>query len=312
MKIAFLDFDTLGYDLDMGQFKQFGEVVVYGFTKIEETIQRLQGIDIVITNKVVINKNVIVNTNLKLICVAATGMNNIDLEFAKNKNIPVKNVKGYSTQSVSQLTLSFVLNFAQEFQYYTNYTETKQWEKSHIFVNLEKPFAELFGKTWGIIGLGEIGKNVAKIAKAFGCNVQYFSTSGENNNSEIKQVDLQELLRGSDIISIHCPLTNKTKNLIKEAELISLKNRAILVNVGRGGIINELDLAKVIDQKEIYVGLDVLEKEPIESANPLNVIKNKNRLKITPHIGWSSVEARNRLTDGIINNIKEFVLEYKI
>lgn len=312
LKIAFLDFDTLGYDLDTKQFDQFSEVIVYGHTQYHETVKRLQNVDIAITNKVVIDKNIIDNTNLKLICVAATGMNNIDLDYANLKKITIKNVKGYSTNSVSQLTFTFALNFIQEFEYYTKYTQNKEWEKSHIFVNLDKPFVEICNKKWGIIGLGEIGKSVAKIAQAFGCEVQYYSTSGHNNCQEFKKVDLETILRTSDIISIHCPLNENTKNLISEKELRALRDKAIVINVGRGGIIKEKDLAKVIDQKEIYVGLDVLEYEPINPANPLNFISNKNRIKITPHIGWSSVEARNRLTEGILNNIKQFVLECKL
>lgn len=308
MKIVFLDCDTLGYDISLEEFKKFGEVIVYGFSSYEETIARLQGAEIVVTNKTVIDKNIIDNSDLKLICVAATGMNNIDLEYAKKKNIQVKNVKGYSTHSVTQLTFSFVLNFVQEFEYYTKYTNEREWEKSKIFVNLDKPFYELKDKNWGIIGLGEIGKNVAKIATAFGSKVSYFSTSGNNNCSDYERIGLEEILKKSDIITIHAPLTEFTKNLIGRKELEMLKNKAILVNVGRGGIVNENDLAEVLDEKEIYVGLDVVEVEPIASNNPLNFIKNKYRLKMTPHIGWASIEARNELTKGIINNIKTFVL----
>ena len=308
MKIVFLDCDTLGYDISLEEFKKFGEVIVYGFSSYEETIARLQGAEIVVTNKTVIDKNIIDNSDLKLICVAATGMNNIDLEYAKKKNIQVKNVKGYSTHSVTQLTFSFVLNFVQEFEYYTKYTNEREWEKSKIFVNLDKPFYELKDKNWGIIGLGEIGNNVAKIATAFGSKVSYFSTSGNNNCSDYERIGLEEILKKSDIITIHAPLTEFTKNLIGRKELEMLKNKAILVNVGRGGIVNENDLAEVLDEKEIYVGLDVVEVEPIASNNPLNFIKNKYRLKMTPHIGWASIEARNELTKGIINNIKTFVL----
>ena len=308
MKIVFLDCDTLGYDISLDEFNKFGDVVVYGFSSYEETISRISGADIVVTNKTVIDKNIIDNSDLKLICVAATGMNNIDLEYAKKKNIQVKNVKGYSTNSVTQLTFSFVLNFVQEFEYYTKYTNDREWEKSKIFVNLDKPFYELKDKNWGIIGLGEIGKNVAKIATAFGSKVSYFSTSGNNNCTDFERIELEELLQNSDIITIHAPLTEDTKNLIGRKELEMLKNGAILINVGRGGIVNENDLAEVLDEKEIYVGLDVVEIEPIKSNNPLNFIKNKNRLKMTPHIGWASIEARNELTKGIINNIKSFVL----
>lgn len=312
MNIAFLDYDTLGYDISIEKFNKFGKVIVYGFTKYEQTIERLKDIDIAITNKVIIDKNIIDNTNLKQICVAATGMNNIDLAYAKEKNIIVNNVAGYSTNSVIQLTFTFVLNFVQEFEYYTKYTQSGLWSQSNIFVNLDKPFYELSNKTWGIIGLGTIGKGVANIAKTFGCNIQYYSTSKENNSTEFNRVELDELLKTSDIITIHSPLNENTKNLLTYKELSSLKDGTILVNVGRGGIINESDLAKILDEKMIFAGLDVISTEPIAKDNPLNFIQNKEQLKITPHIGWSSIEARNRLTNGIIENIEKFVLQYKL
>ncbi|MEJ5169207.1 MAG: D-2-hydroxyacid dehydrogenase [Arcobacteraceae bacterium] len=308
MKIVFLDFDTLGCDINIDEFKSFGEVEVYGTTKYDQTAQRLQDADVVITNKVVIDSNIIDNTNLKLICVAATGMNNIDLEYAKSKNIVVKNVKGYSTPSVVQLTFSLALYFVQKLEYYSNYTKSGKWCESEIFANLDVPFYELQGKKWGIIGLGEIGQKVAGIAKAFDCEVSYYSTSGMNYNTNYNMLDLEELLKTSDIISIHSPLNDTTKNLLNYTNMNLLKNGAIVVNMGRGGIINEVDMAKLIDEKEIYFGLDVLEREPMMQNHPLLNIRNKNQLLITPHIGWASIESRKRLVDAIFNNIKEFVL----
>lgn len=308
MKIVFLDFDTLGCDINIDEFKSFGEVEVYGTTKYDQTAQRLQDADVVITNKVVIDSNIIDNTNLKLICVAATGMNNIDLEYAKSKNIVVKNVKGYSTPSVVQLTFSLALYFVQKLEYYSNYTKSGKWCESEIFANLDVPFYELQGKKWGIIGLGEIGQKVANIAKAFDCEVNYYSTSGTNYNTNYNMLDLEELLKTSDIISIHSPLNDTTRNLLNYTNMNLLKNGVIVVNMGRGGIINEVDMAKLIDEKEVYFGLDVLEREPMMQNHPLLNIRNKNQLLITPHIGWASIESRKRLVSSIFNNIKEFVL----
>ncbi len=307
MKLVFLDRRTLGLDINIDQFSKYGEVKVYETTSYEETLDRIQGADIVITNKVVIDKSMMEQSDLKLICVAATGMNNIDLEYAKEKNITVKNVSGYSTKSVSQLTFSFVLQFVQRIDYYDNYGKN-EWPKSKIFTNLEKPFFELEGKNWGIIGLGEIGRDVANIASAFGCNVSYYSTSGANYNTNYTQKSLEELLKGSDIISIHSPLNEKTLDLINSSNISAIKKGAILLNLGRGGIVNEQDISDAINKGEdIYYGTDVVSREPIEKSNPLLTIKNSSRLLLTPHIAWGSIEARRRLLDGIEENITSFL-----
>ncbi|PLY07284.1 MAG: hydroxyacid dehydrogenase [Arcobacter sp.] len=309
MKIVILDRKTFGNDISLEKFKEFGEVVIYDTTNADETKKRIKNAEIVITNKVVIDKNSMENSNIKLICIAATGMNNVDLEYAKEKNIEVKNVKGYATGTVPQLTLTFVLHFVQKLDYYKKYVEDKKWEKSDIFTHLDEPFYELKNKNWGIIGLGSIGTKVAEIASAFGCNVNYYSTSGKNNNTSYKQLTLEELLSTSDIISIHSPLNESTYNLINKTNLNTLKDGAILINVGRGGIINEQDLSEVLDgEKILFCGLDVLEIEPIEGNNPLNKIQNKHRLVITPHIAWASIEARNKIINKTFDNIQKFIV----
>jgi len=309
MKIVFLDRKTLGDDISLEQFNQFGEVITYESTKPEETLKRVQDANIVVTNKVVIDANIMDNSNIKLICVAATGMNNIDLLYAKDKGIEVKNVAGYSTASVAQLTFSFVLQFIQNISYYDNYVKSGQWAKSDIFTNLDKPFSELSSKTWGIIGLGNIGSSVAKIASAFGTNVQYYSTSGMNNNTTYNKKSLDELLKTSDIISIHCALNDKTLNLISKENIKDIKDGAIVLNLGRGGIVNEQDISDAINNnQDIYYATDVVTKEPIVEDSPLLTIKNKDRVLFTPHIAWASKEARIRLLDGIVQNIKEFMV----
>jgi lactate dehydrogenase-like 2-hydroxyacid dehydrogenase len=307
MKIVFLDRKTLGIDISLNQFSKFGEVIVYETTKYEETIEHLKGADIVVTNKVVIDKNIMDQCNIKLICVAATGMNNIDLEYAKEKNIIVKNVAGYSTKSVSQLTFSFVLQFVQRIDYYDNYGKN-EWKKSDIFTNLEKPFFELDGKNWGIIGLGEIGRDVASIATSFGCNVSYYSTSGTNYNTNYSQKSLEELLRQSDIITIHSPLNDKTLDLLNSSNIPLIKKGGIVLNLGRGGIVNEKDISEAINNgQDIYYGTDVVSCEPIQKENPLLSIEDGSKLLLTPHIAWGSIEARARLLNGIEDNIKSFL-----
>jgi len=308
MKLVFLDTKTLGSDINLDGFNKFGQVIKYETTSKEQTLGRIKDADIVITNKVVIDKEIMKNSNIKLICIAATGMNNVDLEYAKESNIEVKNVAGYSTSSVAQVTISLALNFIQHLDYYSNYTKTKQWEVSDIFTHIEKPFFELEGKKWGIIGLGSIGQKVAHIAQAFGCEVSYYSTSGKNTNTQYNNVSLEDLLKESDIISIHCALTPSTSNLLNKSNLNLLKENSIVVNVGRGGIIDEEDLVEEFKKKNFYCALDVVEKEPIEKSSVLNEILNDDKFVITPHIAWASIEARNKLIKLIINNIDEFVL----
>ena len=308
MKIVCLDADTLGNDVDLDSvFGKFGEFVSYNMTDETQTIQRLQNADIVLTNKVLITKDVIAKTNLKLICVTATGVNNIDLDAAKKANILVKNVAGYSTNSVVQQTFANILAIRNSTSYYENYGKNSDgWAKSPIFVNLDKPIFELSGKKFCVIGLGTIGLEVAKVAQAFGCEVSYYSTSGHNSNSNFKRVSFDEVLK-SDIISIHAPLNENTKNLFNSQTLNQLKDGAMLVNSGRGGIVDEEYMAKLIDEREIYFITDVLEKEPIVANHPLLKVKNKDRLMITPHIAWASVEARRKLIELSVKNIEDFI-----
>jgi len=306
MKIAILDADTLG-DLDLSPLEKFGDVKIYNITNYEQTINRCKDIDIVVTNKVVFDRAILESLpNLKLIAIAATGMNNVDLNFAKQREVEVKNVAGYSTNSVVQTTFMLALALIGKLEYYNNYTKSREWSKSPIFTNLDKSFFEIAGKKWGIIGLGEIGSKVANIAKAFGAEVSYYATSGNPHSNLFEHKELKVLLESSDIISIHAPLNDKTLNLIDKNELALLKSGAIILNLGRGGIVNEKALANAIDNQNILAGLDVTNKEPIEADNPLMQIKKKENLIITPHLAWGSIEARKRLLDGIVKNIEEF------
>ena len=307
MKIVILDRATLGFDVDISVFEKYGTVISYDFTKKEETEDRIKDADIVLTNKVLITKEHMDNSNIQLICITATGMNNVDLEYAKIKKIEVKNVAGYSTSSVVQVGFSMIFYFVQKLNYYKNYVDQGKWQKSDIFTHIDKPFFELDGKKVGIIGLGEIGRNFAKKAKAFDCEVMYYSTSGRNSNSEYKQVSLDELLKTCDIITIHAPLNDDTKDLLNYENMKTIKDGAILLNLGRGGIINEVDLAKIIDEKEIYCGIDVVSVEPILESNPLLKVKNKEQLLLTPHIGWASIEARRKLISLVAKNIESFI-----
>ncbi|MEA2027963.1 MAG: D-2-hydroxyacid dehydrogenase [Campylobacterota bacterium] len=308
MKIVLLDAKTLGDDLDLSPIRALGELEIHQTTSYDETLERIKEADIVITNKVIIDQAIMDQCpNLKLICIAATGMNNVDLEYAASKDIAVKNVAGYSTQSVVQHTFTMALYLLEKMGYYSQVAPSRAWSDSKLFTDVSKPFFEISGKKWGIIGLGSIGQEVAKVATAFGAKVCYYSTSGKNNNSTYPQLALDELLSSCEIISIHAPLNEATQYLLNQNNLNLIQEGSILLNLGRGGIIDEGDLASILDQKNIYAGLDVVEKEPIPNDNPLLNIQNQERLLITPHIAWTSKEARIKLLDGIANNIKSFV-----
>lgn len=308
MNIVFLDGDTLGSDSNLDVFSEFGNLTIYGKTSLDETISRAKNADIIITNKVILDKKVIDECpKLKLICISATGMNNVDLKYSKEKNIEVKNIAGYSTQSVAQYTLMQALNLLGKSRFYDDYVKEGKWVKSPIFVNLDRSFNDIENKKWGIIGLGAIGKEVAVLAKAFKCEVCYHSTSGKNTKQDYKHLQLDELLKTCDIISIHAPLNEQTNNLIDKDKLALLKQDAILINVARGGIINEEALVKVINDEKIYACIDVLTKEPMSENSPYLKVVKKDRILFSPHVAWGSVEARKRLIQGIVNNIKGFI-----
>ena len=290
-----------------------GAVTFYSTTSPSETSERLSNADIAITSKVVIDKPVIdKNSRLKLICVAATGINNIDWEYARKKGMEVKNVEAYSTNSVAQSTFSMILALLNHVEYYDNYVKSGDYASNDMFTHMDKTIHELEGKVFGIIGLGTIGRRVAQIAQAFGCNICYFSTSGKNNSNEYNRVTLNYLLSNSDVICIHAPLNEATRNLINCDKIKLMKSSAIIINTGRGGIIDEADLAKALDEELIAgAGVDVFSKEPIDLNNPLLSIRDKERIIFSPHSAWTSIEARMLLIEKIADNIKEFIRSYR-
>ncbi len=304
-KIVLLDTLTFG-NTNLSVFDDLGEVTIYETTSPAQTQERITNVDVIITNKVVITKEfMLCSKNLKLICIAATGMNNVDLDAAKELNIEVKNVAGYSTDSVIQHTFSMLFYLLGHSRYYDEVVKDGSYSRSPIFTDVSHPFFEIKGKKWGIIGLGSIGRGVANIAKAFGAQLFYYSTSGVNRTEDFQRTSLEEMLKSCDIITIHAPLNEKTNNLLDYKELVTCKDGATILNLGRGGIINEEAVAKIIDEKNIFFGLDVLTKEPMRENHPLLNVKNKENLYVTPHIAWTSVEAREKLISSIAQNIKE-------
>jgi glycerate dehydrogenase len=304
LKIVILDAITFG-DTDLSGFNALGEVIVYQKTSAQEVDERITDADVLVTNKVVITAQNMENAKaLKLICIAATGMNNVDLQAAKERGIAVKNVVGYSTESVVQHTFAMLFYLIEHMKYYDSAVKDGFWSRSGVFTDVSNPFFEISGKKWGIIGLGTIGKKVAQIAKTFGCEVSYFSTSGKNSDADFESISLEKLLKESDIISIHAPLNDATNNLLDYEQLLTCKQNAVILNLGRGGIINEEAVVRIIDERELFFGLDVLTKEPIDAHHPLLGVRNRNKLLITPHIAWTSKEARDTLIAGVIENIR--------
>ena len=308
MKIVFLDAKTIGEDIDLSGFDELGEVVKYGFSTAEEARERSKDADVLVLNKVQVNEQTIgAAKHLKLVCVTATGTNNLDKEYLAKQGIEWRNVAGYSTESVAQHTFAMLFYLLEKLPYYDNYVKSEKYVNDVSFTHFAKAFHELSGKTYGIIGLGNIGRRVADIAKAFGCHVIYYSTSGRNSQPGYERVSFDELLKRSDIVSIHAPLDENTLGLMNQKAFAKMKSSAILLNVGRGPIINEADLAEALNNRMIAAaGLDVLSVEPMQPENPLRGIKDSERLLITPHIAWAGVEARMRLMDIILNQIKEF------
>lgn len=308
MKIVFLDVKTIGEDIDLSGFDTLGDVVKYDFSSPEEIPERIEDADVIVLNKAPINEQTIGTAqNLKLVCVTATGTNNLDKEYLAKRGIAWRNVAGYSTESVAQHTFSLLFYLVEKLHYYDAYVKEERYVNDTIFTHFAEHFHEICGKTWGIIGLGNIGRRVADIAKAFGANVIYYSTSGKNNQDGYTRVDFDTLLSTSDIVSVHAPLTPETEGLMDKAAFAKMKSSAIFLNLGRGAIVVEQDLADALNNHEIAAaGLDVLSIEPMCPENPLISIKDSKRLFITPHIAWASVEARTKLMHIILEQIKEW------
>ena len=306
LKIVFLDAQTLGSDISLAPVASLGEYVSYPFTRPEEVFERIKGFDVVITNKVWMGKEQIDSSpDLKLICVAATGTNNVDTAYAASKGIPVKNAVDYSTESVTQVTWMHILNLVGKAAYFDGYVKDGSYSGSGCFTNAAVPFFELRGKTFGTVGLGNIGSRVAGIARAFGMDVIYYPTSGKPHSDIYEaDTDLRSFLSRCDVVSVHCPLNERTKGLIGYGELSQMKRGSVIVNMGRGGIIVESDLARALDEGLIAgAAADVFTGEPMPSDHPFLKLRHPERLQLTPHIGWASREARICLVGKIAENI---------
>jgi len=308
-KIVFLDAATVDDLPVFAKFSEVGDFTAYAHTSAGEVLDRAADARVVITNKVKLTAEIIDQLpELKLICVAATGTNNIDQEAAEARNIPVKNVAGYSTDSVAQLTLTAYFTVAMDLLHLNREVYNGNYSEAKDFTLWRHPFYELKGKRFGIIGLGTIGTRVAELATAYGAEVVYHSISGRDHDVPYSRLDLDELLSSSDVVSIHSALSDKTHHLLREAELQKMKPTAHLLNVARGGIVEEAALARAIDAQTIAgAAVDVFTTEPLPSDHPYLKVERQERLLLTPHVGWASVEARTRLVEAIIDNIREFM-----
>lgn len=308
MKIVILEADSLGEDMVFTPFEALGEVVIYHTTTADEMEAKTLDADVIVVNKVPICQETIGKAkNLKLVCLTATGFNNLDGDYLKKRGIAAYNVAGYSTNGVAQHTFALLFYVLEKLNYYDNYVKSGEYSKGSCFSHFAQNFFELNGKTWGIIGLGAIGRKVAQIAEAFGCHILCYSASGSKYNTAYEQVSLDELLSRSDILSVHAPLNAYTENLMTLENFRKMKKTAIFLNLARGAIVNEADLYTALTEGSIgAAGLDVLCKEPMDPENPLLKIQDSNRLIITPHIAWAAKETRFRVVDEVVKNIRRF------
>ena len=305
MKIVYLDSATVG-ETPMDGIAELGELVCWPESTPEEALERVRDCNVLIVNKVLVTRALLdAAPELRLVCEAATGVNNIDLEACRERNIPVRNVAGYSTDSVVQTTFMHILSLMGNAPYFDNTVKDGTYSKGTLFTDVSRPYIEIKGKRIGIVGMGAIGTGVARVAEAFGMEVVYYSTSGTGHCKEWPSISLGELMRTSDVISIHAPYNERTAGLIGAGELAMMKPSAIIVNMGRGGIVDEAALAEVIDNDLIGgAALDVFTKEPLPGDSPLLRTRHPEKLRFTPHTAWASVEARTRLINCIADNIR--------
>ena len=306
MKMVFLDADTMG-PASLEPIAKLGELVLYPTSTYEETLQRVADAEVILTNKAPVDDGVMAAAPaLKMICVSATGTNHIDLEAARKRGIAVRNVAGYSTESVLQITFMHILSRANRPAYYDEEVKDRSYSRRGVANDVRKPFHELYGKTIGIIGMGNIGQRVAQVAAAFGMKPVYYSTSGTSHCKDWPSLPLDKRMSQADIVSIHCPLNERTRGLIGARELALMKPSAYLVNLGRGAVVDEVALAKAIDQEAIAgAALDVFSTEPLPESHPLLHTSHPERLRFTPHIAWASHESLERLVARMVENIRE-------
>ena len=309
MNIVILERDSLGSDIDVSCYEKFGNVTIYGNTVERQVAQRVKDAEIIMGNKAPMNEQTLRDAaHVKLICLFSTGYDCVDLAYCKSRGIRVANVVDYCTDAVCQHTFAMLFYLLEHMRHYDEYVKSGAYGEQERFSNFDLPFTELQGKTWGIIGMGHIGRKVASVAQAFGCRILFYSASGKSTCTEYERVDLDTLLSAADFLSLHCPLSDRTRGLIDKDALVKMKRTAILLNVARGPVIDNGDLYWALQNGEIAAaGLDVLEKEPITSDNLLGRIQDSNKLLITPHLAWATIEARTRIVEEVYRNVEAYL-----
>lgn len=306
MNLVILDAGTLGDDISFDLFEEFGDVEIYKMTDERQVRFRVMDADVIIVNKIKLNEKTLGDAKrLKLICVTATGFDNIDLDYCRRRSIAVCNVKGYSTESVAQVTAAMALSLVNGLPQYDKYVKDYSYSKSGVQNHLSPVFHEMSSMTWGVIGLGGIGTRVADIAKSFGCNVLAFK---RRNDPLYKCVDLHRLVKESDIISVHLPLSDKTKGIISRDIISEMKQGAIFINVARGAVADEAALAEAVTDGRLGgLGIDVYSEEPMSNTSPYMSIMDRPNVIFTPHMAWGAYEARVRCMEEIKENIKAYM-----
>ena len=309
MKIVVLERNSVGLDVSVDEIKNLGDTVMYPNTTAADVKEKVRDAEIIVANKAPLNEETLKDAaDVKLICEFATGYDNVDLAYCKSRGIKVANVVNYSTDAVAQHTFALCFYVLEKLRHYDEYVKSGAYAAQDRFSNFDLPFTELAGKTWGIAGMGNIGKKTAAIARAFGCRVIFYSASGTSTCTEYERVDFDTLLKEADFLSLHCPLSDRTRNLIDIEALKKMKESAILINVARGPVVNDGDLYEALTKGYIAgAGLDVTGTEPMKDSNPLSRIKDSNKLIITPHLAWASTEARQRCVSETCRNIEAFL-----
>lgn len=309
MKIVVLERNSVGLDVSVEGLSALGDVTVYPNTTAADVKEKIRDAEIIVANKAPLGEEALKEApRVKLICEFATGYDNVDIAYCKSRGIKVANVVNYSTDAVAQHTFALCFYVLEKLRHYDEYVKSGAYAAQDRFSNFDLSFTELSGKTWGIVGMGNIGKKVASIARAFGCKVIFYSASGQSTCTEYERVDFARLLAESDFLSLHCPLSDRTRNLIDLKALKMMKKSAVLINVARGPVVNDEDLYTALTENLIAgAGLDVTGTEPMRESNPLGKIMDSNKLIITPHLAWASIEARGRCVSETCKNIEAFL-----
>jgi len=303
MNIVVLDKDTLGEDIELSALAAVGTLTVYGNTAPEQVKERLQDADVAVLNKIKLQEKNLAGTKVRLICVAATGYDNIDTDYCRRADVALCNVPGYSTDSVAQLTLAMALSLATRLGEYTEYVNDGRYTASGVANKLTPVFHELAGKTWGVVGGGGIGRRVARLAQAFGCKVLMCRRAKE---TEFETADMDRLCLESDILSLHCPLTDQTRGMLSAERIAAMKEGAMVINTARGAVTDEAALAQAVKAGRIALGCDVYSTEPFGESHPFYELRGLPQVCLTPHMAWGAFEARMRCMEEIAKNIVSF------